>query len=363
MSQGNRDSPGDSPPPTHIGHRPSGPRGLAVRPEEKLLIAVLAVGILLCLSSGTGFFPWNVFKSYFSFFGQYLVYLFLLTRSWEAIRMRWRPKSRTGTAVLRWLGGPGDANRLLRLDLEFLRGFLPLLFSLTVYSNVKIRIPFLRASLSDEYFLALDNAIFGASFAPWLERVVAARPAFAEFLARVYFHDYVWMVVLVVWFWMQYDVRRMRWLFSSVCFLYLCGIYLTVLAPSFGPFFFDPERYSWLRGTVIGEAQAMLIKHFVYSMDRASQGESISNAAFIGIAAFPSLHVAHMVLLSVIGWKTARPFAIFTIGVAIVTTIATVAFGWHYAIDAIGGALLAIAVALGVGRIITRGAPASGASA
>jgi hypothetical protein len=67
--------------------------------------------------------------------------------------------------------------------------------------------------------------------------------------------------------------------------------------------------------------------------------------AFGGIAAFPSLHVAHMALLAAIAWNAARPYAYLMVLMTVLTFVATMGFGWHYAVDAIGGVGLALAVA------------------
>jgi membrane-associated phospholipid phosphatase len=64
--------------------------------------------------------------------------------------------------------------------------------------------------------------------------------------------------------------------------------------------------------------------------------------AFLGIAAFPSLHLGHMIILLVVALHTWRPFAYFMAAVTLLTFVSTIGFGWHYGIDAVGGILLAL---------------------
>jgi hypothetical protein len=159
-------------------------------------------------------------------------------------------------------------------------------------------------------------------------------------------------VVLVLALWVRRDLPRLRWTFISVCFVYILGILITAALPSYGPFFFERERFAWLAGTPVAEAQRNLAMSLLYSQQMAATGKPIATEAFLGVAAFPSLHVGHMVILMVVAWRTFRPFALFVGGIAALTTLATVAFGWHYLVDAVGGAALAVGVTLALRPLI-----------
>jgi hypothetical protein len=328
-------------------------RRLPPRREERLLALVLAVAVLLCLATGTGFTPGRIFFGYLRFFGPYVALLYAVTRAAALARERWRPQGRAGRRLLGWLGGPAEGGGwLLATDAEFLRGIALLLVSLTVYTSVKVRIPFINAAVGDPFFLALDRLFLPDGLLPWIEGAVAARPGLAGFLSWVYLHDYKWMVVLLLLLHVRGDRPRLRWLFGSVCLLYLLGILATAAYPSYGPFFFDRERFAWLAETAMGGAQRNLGLALALSQQRAAAGEPILAQAFLGIAAFPSLHVAHMALLAVIGWRPWRAFALFVAAVGALTTVATVAFGWHYLVDAVGGAALAVAVPLALKPLV-----------
>jgi hypothetical protein len=324
----------------------------AVRPEERLLLAILLLGAGLCLASGTGFAPLPMVRGYVRFFGHYTLFLFALTRLTDLARTGWEPRGPAGRRLLAWLGGSAKPGEIAGPDLEFLRGLALLFLSLSVYTSIKIRIPMINPAIGDAFFQRLDHLLLGQELVPWLERTVAAAPWLASLLARVYFHDYIWMVVLLVLFWIRHDRARMRWLFASVCLVYLLGILVTAAYPSFGPFFFERERFAWLEGSLTAQAQSHLGGHLVENLQRFQSGRPLLSAAFLGVAAFPSLHVAHMVILVVIAWRPARLFALWVLLMTLLTTLATVAFGWHYFVDALGGAALAVAVPLGLRRII-----------
>jgi membrane-associated phospholipid phosphatase len=174
-------------------------------------------------------------------------------------------------------------------------------------------------------------------------------------LDRVYVHDYIFMVILVLLFYVRHDHESMRLTFVSISYLYLFSILLTAAFPSYGPCFMKPERYRWVKKYRSGGAQASLRNFFEQVSLPAEKMEVVLPArAFVGIAAFPSLHVGHMVALAVVGFREHRIYSVFMCLMAFVTFLATMAFGWHYAVDGIGGTLLAIAFPLGLRRLIER---------
>ncbi len=322
-----------------------------VRKEEALLVLVLLTGYTLCLGSLTGFDFWTVSGSYFGFFGQYFVHLFLITRLAFWLRRVWRPSSRIGEWTLQRMGGElRDTDDILDVDVELIRGVFWLILSLTIYSNIKTRIPFINSEVYDSEFNAIDHALFGEGFAPWLENLVAESPFWADLLQRVYLHDYKFMVLLIVLLMVRLDRFHLRWLFTSVCFVYVAGILITTLAPTMGPVFMEPDRYTWLEGTRIRGSQEYLKQFFDQSLQAVADGNDFQAKAFAGIAAFPSLHMAHMVILVVVSARTFPWYAVLMVAITGLTFVATVAFGWHYPVCAVGGAVLAVLVTEGVYR-------------
>jgi hypothetical protein len=148
---------------------------------------------------------------------------------------------------------------------------------------------------------------------------------------------------------MRRDAFTIRWLMLSVCFVYLLGILGTVAYPSLGPCFLEPERFSFLRGSV-AHSQRTLARIYMGSIESVGAGHGVRAVQFSGIAAFPSLHVAHMVIMLVVALRVCKPYAIYMAGIATLTFIATIGFGWHYAVDGIGGILLAAGITYGLGR-------------
>lgn len=336
-----------------------------VRPEELVLGLLLLLSAALCLKTGTGFDLTSVFKSYVGFFAGYFLLVLFITRVLFVALERQAPGAGTWAAGLRHrLFGTAEGKpSVVATDWEFARGSLLLFVTLTVYSNLKVRIPFLNDTVGDPLFLAMDQSLLGERLVPALERLVAGSPALRDFFERVYMHDYLFMVVLIFAFYLRRDTFKIRWTFISICYLYILGVLWTAAYPSYGPCFLEPARFAWLEGTRIGGAQAFLKQFYLYSQNAVEKGGTFQARAFAGIAAFPSLHVGHMVALLVVAARGWRPYAWLMGAMTALTFVATLAFGWHYAVDAVGGALLAWALAAGLYRVLTRGSAQAAAPA
>jgi hypothetical protein len=316
-----------------------------VRKEEWVLLIALAAGSLLCASTRTGFQPVDVFRQYVNYFAPYVVYLFVASRIVWWVMPRWQPEHALARRFKGWLLGNGNGQAgAFETDLEVARGMLLQFATLSIYTNVKTRIPFINPVIGDPVFLRADELLFGTGWISWLEQVFASSPALTQFFGAVYLHGYLYMVVLLFLVYVRQDRFMIRWMFISVSSVYISAILITVVLPSYGPFHLEAGRFAWLFGTEIGDVQQKLEKFVEYSHWALSVGQPVRAFAFLGIAAFPSLHIGHMVILMVIALRVWRCYAGFMASMVALTFVATVAFGWHYAVDAIGGAVLAVAV-------------------
>lgn len=343
-----------------------------------MLLCTWVVGLLLVVTTGIdsdSYVP--VFKQYLRFFAPYIVYLFLATRLLLYFDERVHFTHPRLLRIKSWVFGPqpgydldrfdrfivrtpgvADAPRagVLKVDLEFLRLLLLLFANLTVYSNLKVHIPFINSMRGDELFQQMDYAIFGESIIHSIESWFANNPGVVRYFTDIYMHDFVWMVVLVFMLYLRRDVFSLRWTIMSVCFVYIIGILMTVAYPSYGPCFVEPERFQWLHddGTLIGRVQGSLSHFFNRSVDVVRNNGSFDARAFIGIAAFPSLQVAHMAIMLVVALRTVPIYALWMAWATTATFIATIGFGWHYAIDGVAGILLAVGVTEGLYRLMRR---------
>ncbi|HFE46170.1 MAG TPA: hypothetical protein ENJ18_11865 [Nannocystis exedens] len=316
---------------------------LGIRPEEWLLLVLWTFSAGLCLRAGLGFDFRVVFVRYLKYFASFGLLLVLSSRLLFAFAESWHPR----TALLKWVQRTvfGDRRNwvsMSAIDLEFGRGLLLLFINLSVYSNIKVRIPALNPEIGDALFLAWDSAIIGNTFAPWLEQYTQNHEAFKSFLADTYNHGYVWMIVLLGVGYLRRDTAALRWIFGATCLTYMTAILVTVGYPSMGPFFMEPERFSWVNESRVGGAQRFLRKVYAENLPSLQAGLPVKGRPFAGIAAFPSLHVGHMVVMGYISIRLVPLYALVMLVVTAVTFLATIAFGWHYAVDAIAGATIAL---------------------
>jgi len=318
---------------------------LRVRREEWVLFGLILFCTLVVLSSRTGFDPVAPFTGYWNFFARRILLLFVVTRFVFYLADRWQP---TGTWPVRirdfLFAAPDRRARTEMVDLELVRGTLLLFITLAIYSNVKVRVPYINPTVGDEFYASLDRTLFGDGFIRSIQDWFRGDADVAEFFTGIYLHGYFWMMVLIFLLYMRRDQFAIRWTILSVCFTYLLGILLTVAHPSYGPFFVEPEKWRWLAGTEIGTTQNWLMAMHDHNAIMLAAGYRVEAVAFAGIAAFPSLHVGHMFVMLVVALRTFKPYAVWMLGVASLTYLATIGFGWHYGIDAIGGALLAAGV-------------------
>jgi hypothetical protein len=315
----------------------------AIRPEEWILFVLWLLVAGLCFQTGTSIdFQW-LFIKYLRHFGSYALVMIGVSRVVFLYVDDWHPSDERKQRFKRMLfGEPGDHTKTLRNDLELMRGLLILFANLSLYSNLKARIPFIDPTIGDDIFIQVDAVLFGAGSAEALVNFTKARPEFADWLGGVYRHDYIWMVGLLWVAYFRRDARAMRWIFGATALTYMVAILITVMHPSYGPFFLESDRFAWANDTPVGQPQRSLKRFYYGNLAKVEQGEEIYGKIFLGIAAFPSLHVGHMCIMGIIALRLAPLYAVWLAGVTLVTWMATVAFGWHYWVDALGGAAIAI---------------------
>ena len=311
------------------------------RHEEWLILAFAVVGIAICLATDGSIDLFSVWWSYVSFFGFYLGLLFF-----ASIWLRDRGKPSFGHPWARALSarmfGEGPTGTPYRTPVyDLLRGLLLFTLCLGVYTNVKVRYMYLNPTEFDGLFKAWDAQlgldVVAAQSIEW----VKASPAFERILESAYFHDYFFMIAIIGLFFFRGNVQGLRIAFSAAGVTYLGCIFISAIAPSFGPWALTPESYSFIRSEQIKAAQGMLGWWYRTNAESFAAGAGVNSEVFKGIAAFPSLHVGHMALVA---FLSGRKFPILTVACVVsmvLTFIATLAFGWHWAIDAPAGVAVA----------------------
>ena len=82
-------------------------------------------------------------------------------------------------------------------------------------------------------------------------------------------------------------------------------------------------------------SQQFLLRAFDRTEEAVLNGQWLEAKAFTGIAALPSLHVGHCVLLIIFAALYSPKMNFVLVPITLITWTATLAFGWHYLLDGI----------------------------
>jgi hypothetical protein len=232
------------------------------------------------------------------------------------------------------------------------------------FRNLKSYVPFVHGQLFDDTFRRIDHTLWlGHDPANVLHSWFGTTWA-AEFFSAVYV---IWIVLIpvslaIALVWTRHPAAG-SWFVTAVAVDWLLGVAAYYAVPTLGPIYSRPADFAGLRHTYTTTLEETLLR------DRQDVlADPHATHAVQTIAAFPSLHVGMMVTVCVfvtlIGM--ARWIRITSWVFLALTVLATIYLGWHFSLDAIGGAVLGtVAVwiaALGTGnhvggrpRLVDRG--------
>jgi hypothetical protein len=219
-------------------------------------------------------------------------------------------------------------------------------FFLASFTTAKSAIPFITGFGWDHYWADMDRALFGVD--PW--RITHGWLGNPETRALAWFYTVVWGFAVAFsksLIAIYADRKFVAQFFTAALFTWLIGGFFGAYAlSSAGPIFAhlaDPamaHRFDELRNAL---AQSLSFDNSVLKTQRYLAHALTSKEAVTGggMSAMPSMHVAAATIL----WLAARG-RIWT-GMAtafwIATFVGSVHFGYHYALDGVLGAAIAIA--------------------
>ena len=214
---------------------------------------------------------------------------------------------------------------------QFIRGWYPVALIPTTYKELSYLIPLIHPRDYDAELAAIDYRIFGAHPTVWLERMTW--PPLTEFLQLSYATYYFWPIVLGAVLW------RKRWFdkFDFWVFVVALGFYLSYLGyiavPAIGPRFLP----------LIRDAQTRPLEGiWLFQTIR----EALDKAEGITRDCFPSGHTELTLLALYYARKFHRRTFWWILTPATAIIISTIYLRYHYVIDVLAGALVAVAVIL-----------------
>jgi hypothetical protein len=209
------------------------------------------------------------------------------------------------------------------------------------FRNLKSYVPFVNRHLWDGFLEDVDRVLWlGHEPADVLHGLLGTGFA-AHALSFIYIAWIVMvpasLVVALVW---SRDARAGAWYVTAIALDWVLGVATYFAVPTLGPIYSRPEMFSDLPRTDVTGLQEMMMaeRHEVLVNPFTTQ-------AVQTIAAFASLHVAISVTMCVMAelLRLHRTVRIFLWVFLALTVVATVYLGWHFFVDALGGALIGTA--------------------
>ena len=281
----------------------------------------------------------------------------VLPRSLMRSRGHWRTAARDFGAVAR--------ERWTRSHVIFaVSGLGAWYVCYAAFRNLKSYVPFVHGRIFDTSFHRIDHALWlGHDPARVLHSWFGTGWA-AEFFSAVYV---IWIVLIpvslaIALVWTRHPAAG-SWFVTAVAVDWLLGVATYYALPTLGPIYSSPGDFAGLRHTYTTTLEENLLRDRLDVLSDPQATHAVQT-----IAAFPSLHVGLMVTvcLFVTLAGMARWIRVTSWVFLVLTVLATIYLGWHFSLDAVGGAVLgAVAVwvaALGTGnhvggrpRLVDRG--------
>ena len=239
-----------------------------------------------------------------------------------------------------WLTGRWFANLAVALVI------LPT--SISIFSAAKRPIPIIHPFTWDHRLEDLERRLHGGRQAwEWIQPLVG-HPLVTVILDRFYHLGWSLLIIGTLALLIAAPVSQIRQRYLTAWVILSFIVTVAALAfSSAGPPFYD---------RVVGETDpyAALLRYLDgvsgHTPLLSAGGRSVLWNAYVhhinrfgyGISAMPSMHIATATLLACLAFRIRRPLGAAASGVVILMQTASVALGWHYAVDGYVGAAFAI---------------------
>jgi PAP2 superfamily len=209
------------------------------------------------------------------------------------------------------------------------------------FRNLKSFVPFVNLHLWDGTLAEVDRVLFLGHDPVTLTHALFGTGFAAQFFSFLYI---AWIVfvpasLVVALVWSRNSVAG-AWYVTAVAVDWVLGAVTYFLVPSLGPIYARPELFADLPRTDVTGLQEMMMQERSEVLVNPFTTHAVQT-----IAAFASLHVGICVTMCVMAellrlhWGVRAFLWVFLA----LTVPCTVYLGWHYAVDAIGGAALGVA--------------------
>ncbi len=224
----------------------------------------------------------------------------------------------------------------------------------TAHLLLKVFLPVFRRTTFDPLLGGLDRALLGGRSAVELLGGLAGHPAILHGLDLLYSSLYFVLLWGSAVAFLAVLGRRERFAFlGSFALFWQLGLLLYLAVLSWGPVFVRPEPFEPLLDHM--PVTVAVQRQLVAETAAVVSGRYDLAIRFYGLAAFPSLHVGVVVFYALWAWRTSRRWGLLYLALLGPFVLGSLVTGYHYLVDAPGGAAVAL-VAFGAGvAVLGRG--------
>ncbi len=209
------------------------------------------------------------------------------------------------------------------------------------FRNLKSFVPFVNRHLWDGVMADVDRVLWLGNDPAALLHDWLGTGASAHVLSFVYIAWIVMvpasLVVALVW---SRDARASAWFVTAVAVDWVLGVVTYFAVPTLGPVYAEPDMFSALARTDVTGLQETMMQERHEVLVNPFLTDAVQT-----IAAFASLHVGISVTMALMAelLRLHRGVRVFLWVFLALTVVSTVYLGWHYFVDALGGAALGVA--------------------
>ena len=204
-----------------------------------------------------------------------------------------------------------------------------------IYTHIKTGVLLAGGDGNDLWLREVDRWILGDD--GWLIARRLLSVGSSEFFSFIYFAFAPSLLLSILYLACAGNVVRARKLTTAILVGYFIGVLSYFLLPAYGPAFIFESATCEDLSPVTHEAQVKLLK--TTNELRQSPATAVV-LPWMYIAAFPSLHFSHVIILAWYFRFSKLTLAISSLFV-LLTGISTVYFAWHYGVDLLGGIAVA----------------------
>ncbi len=215
----------------------------------------------------------------------------------------------------------------------FFRDFSPILFVVLIYESLGRLIQYLRPDI-DSALIRIDFSVFGVHPCIWMERYIV--PWFTDIMSIAYISYYFLPVVLIAVLYLKNQTRE----FDESIFVLLVGYYVSfvgyILFPAIGP------RYA-LSSICSVPLEGSFITNFVRDTLNALEHNKRD--------CMPSGHTEIVLIVLFLAYRFQKVVFYIFLPIVCCLILSTVYLRYHYVVDLVVGALIAVGCMIAAPRL------------